>query len=193
LARPMEQTAGRSYDTKAEEDSDTNFEMGTYVHCPPQDKTYSTVGTGYWTTGLFGCCRDVPICCYGFWCPCAVAGENIELVSEGQTGCGLAGFIFCVLDGHPLTSCCTCAYTFPYRSKLRQKFDLPKTCSLVGLELPPLLDDCLVHTFCRPCALCQEARELRERGWKPSCSYGANVAVFEQRTHIPATPEMTRT
>lgn len=48
---------------------------------------------------------------------------------------------------------CLCSYY--YRSKLRVQYDLP--------EAPCM--DCLVHFCCETCALCQEYRELKNRGF----------------------------
>ncbi|KAJ0430787.1 putative PLAC8 motif-containing protein [Helianthus annuus] len=45
-----------------------------------------------------------------------------------------------------------------YRTKLRNQYSLPKQ----------PCNDCLVHFFCKPCALCQEYRELKYRGLNPS-------------------------
>lgn len=44
-----------------------------------------------------------------------------------------------------------------YRKLLRQKYDLP--------ESP--CNDTLLHCCCLGCALCQENRELKNRGWEP--------------------------
>lgn len=48
-----------------------------------------------------------------------------------------------------------CLYSCYYRSKLRAQYDLP--------EAPCM--DCLVHFCCETCALCQEYRELKNRGF----------------------------
>lgn len=48
-----------------------------------------------------------------------------------------------------------CLYSCSYRSKLRAQYDLP--------EAPCM--DCLVHFCCETCALCQEYRELKNRGF----------------------------
>lgn len=48
-----------------------------------------------------------------------------------------------------------CLYSCFYRSKLRGQYDL---------EESPCVD-CLVHFGCASCALCQEYRELRSRGF----------------------------
>jgi hypothetical protein len=48
-----------------------------------------------------------------------------------------------------------CLYSCCYRSKLRAQYDLP--------EAPCM--DCLVHFCCETCTLCQEYRELKNRGY----------------------------
>lgn len=48
-----------------------------------------------------------------------------------------------------------CMYSCLYRSRLRVQYDL---------EEEPC-QDCLVHFCCEPCALCQEYRELHNRGF----------------------------
>lgn len=48
-----------------------------------------------------------------------------------------------------------CLYSCYYRSKMRAQYDLP--------EAPCM--DCLVHFCCETCALCQEYRELKNRGF----------------------------
>ncbi|KAJ0726953.1 putative PLAC8 motif-containing protein [Helianthus annuus] len=65
------------------------------------------------------------------------------------------GTIYCLL--YCVTGC-ECIYTYMYRSKLRQQYMLP--------EQP--CNDCLVHCCCESCALCQEYRELKYRGFTPS-------------------------
>ncbi|MBA0829614.1 hypothetical protein Goarm_014206, partial [Gossypium armourianum] len=57
---------------------------------------------------------------------------------------GSFGFAFC--------------YSYPYRKKLREQFSLK--------EQP--CGDCLVHCCCIQCALCQEHRELINRGLDPA-------------------------
>ena len=66
--------------------------------------------------------------------------------------CGVSGalytLIFCVTG-------CPCFFSCFYRSKMRQQYTLD--------ESP--CGDCLVHCFCEYCALCQEYRELQNRGF----------------------------
>jgi len=161
-------------------------------HRTAREREWTTEGSGYWTTGLFGCLRDKKTCFYTLICPCVVIGENAEIASDGDTGCAAAGCFAYFL--HAFT-CCSWAYTYRFRHRLRQKFHLPETCALFGVKAPGPVDDCLVHLFCSLCAFCQERRELMNRGWEPSVSYGANVAVFQQKaimTSPHTVAEMTR-
>ncbi|CAH2053386.1 unnamed protein product [Thlaspi arvense] len=50
---------------------------------------------------------------------------------------------------------------------IRSKFGLP--------ESPA--SDCLTHCFCEFCALCQEYRELKNRGLDPSLGWHGNMQV----------------
>uniref|UniRef100_M1A525 Uncharacterized protein n=1 Tax=Solanum tuberosum TaxID=4113 RepID=M1A525_SOLTU len=88
-------------------------------------------------------------------CPCITSGQIAEIVSEGRTSC-MEGVIINML------LCCLCCttplYTFYYRVKLRRKFKLEGNECL----------DCLIHTLCCYCALCQEYRELHRQGFDPA-------------------------
>ncbi|KAL5992779.1 Cell number regulator 1 [Asimina triloba] len=58
-----------------------------------------------------------------------------------------------------------CLYACCYRSRLRAQYDLQETpCA-----------DCLVHFFCETCALCQEYRELKNRGFDMGIGWEANM------------------
>ena len=61
---------------------------------------------------------------------------------------------------------CACLHSRLYRSRMRKQYNLPATpCG-----------DCLVHFFCEPCALCQEHRELKNRGF--DMSLGNLISFF---------------
>eukprot|EP00798_Chlamydomonas_sp_ICE-L_P005505 gene5505-5532_t len=63
----------------------------------------------------------------------------------------------------------------PIRSQLRNKYGLP----------PRPCSDELVHFFCNPCALCQEARELRFRGLYPA---PGGRTIVEPMCPVPGGP-----
>lgn len=71
------------------------------------------------------------------------------------TGCGTSGMLYgliaCFIAMPCLLSC-------TYRTKLRARYGL--------METPA--PDWIVHCFCECCALCQEYRELQQRGLDPS-------------------------
>ncbi|TKY60957.1 PLANT CADMIUM RESISTANCE 2 [Spatholobus suberectus] len=55
-------------------------------------------------------------------------------------------------------NCAPGPYSGYYRSRMRKQYGLRgDDCT-----------DCLVHCFCEPCALCQEYRELENRGFNMS-------------------------
>ena len=65
--------------------------------------------------------------------------------------CALSGTVYSLLCLFGLP----CLYSCVFRSRLRAEYVLG--------ELP--CADCLVHCFCEGCALCQEYRELKNRGF----------------------------
>ncbi|MED6111888.1 hypothetical protein PIB30_056426 [Stylosanthes scabra] len=75
-----------------------------------------------------------------------------------------------------------CFYSCFYRSKMRAQYELP--------EAPCM--DCFVHFCCEPCALCQEYRELKNRGFDLSIGWEANAG--RQGITVPpaVSPSMTR-
>ncbi|KAF2311155.1 hypothetical protein GH714_019737 [Hevea brasiliensis] len=108
-----------------------------------------------WSTGLCGCCEDVSSCCLTCWCPCITFGRIAEMVDRGSTACGVSGALYTLILC--LTGC-SCLYSCFYRSKLRGQYFLEESpCS-----------DCCIHFCCEECALCQEYRELKNRGFDMS-------------------------
>ena len=99
-----------------------------------------------WKTGLFGCFSDMGSCLMTCCCPCVQYGQNYEAMN-GE-GCFAQGAIFAVLAYCGL-SCCIHK---DFRAGLRNKYNLDEGCG-----------DCLTTCFCAPCAICQEAREIKGR------------------------------
>ncbi|KAJ0679558.1 putative PLAC8 motif-containing protein [Helianthus annuus] len=89
-----------------------------------------------------------------------------------KTACGVHGAIYSILC---LLTGCECIYSCMFRSKLRQQYMLP--------EQP--CNDCLVHCCCEWCALCQEYRELKHRGFEPSLGWEGNLARQNQGVVMP--------
>jgi Cys-rich protein (TIGR01571 family) len=83
------------------------------------------------------------------------------------TACVLSGIVYGVIQYLTALAClCSCFY----RSKLRAQYNL---------EESPCID-CLVHFCCETCALCQEYRELKNRGFDMwiGMTYGFLVNCF---------------
>ncbi|EXB62022.1 hypothetical protein L484_002694 [Morus notabilis] len=134
-----------------------------------------------WSTGLFDCFSDVKNCCVTFWCPCVTFGQIAEIVDKGSTSCGASGALY------TLIACVTgfaCCYSCFYRSKMRQQHALQ--------ESP--CGDCLVHCFCESCALCQEYRELQNKGFNMQIGWHGNVEEKNRGIAMPPVVEggMTR-
>uniref|UniRef100_A0A7N0VF96 Uncharacterized protein n=1 Tax=Kalanchoe fedtschenkoi TaxID=63787 RepID=A0A7N0VF96_KALFE len=96
-------------------------------------------------------------CC----CPCITFGRNAEIIERGATTCCSSGCLFYLLS----MVGCGCLYSCGYRTKLRSQYSLP--------EEP--CNDCCVHYFCLSCALCQEHRELKNRGFDPAAGWAGNA------------------
>ncbi|XP_059448725.1 protein PLANT CADMIUM RESISTANCE 2-like [Corylus avellana] len=138
------------------------------------------VVAGRWSTGLCHCCDDPANCLITCFCPCITFGHIADIVSRGSSSCALSGTIYGLLG----FTCLACLYSCFCRSKLRGQYDLD--------EAP--CADCLVHFCCEPCALCQEYRELKNRGLDMGIGWKANVAR-QSRIVIVApvvAPGMTR-
>ncbi|KAG2708356.1 hypothetical protein I3760_05G188000 [Carya illinoinensis] len=121
---------------------------------------------GPWSSGLCDCFMDKKTCCVTFWCPCITFGQIAEIVDKGSTSCGANGALYALIC---CVICCPSLYSCFYRSKMRQQYLLR--------ERP--CGDCLVHCFCEQCALCQEHRELKTRGFDMTIGWHGNV---EQRS-----------
>ncbi|PIA39682.1 hypothetical protein AQUCO_02600254v1 [Aquilegia coerulea] len=129
---------------------------GYMVQQPPFQPAYGKKeGTVGWTTGLFDCMDDPTNALITACCPCYTFGQVAEIVDNGHTTCATSGILYgCIafFIGIP------CLISCSYRSKLRNQYDL--------IEVPAA--DWLTHCFCEWCALCQEYRELKNRGLDPS-------------------------
>ncbi|KAM1169993.1 hypothetical protein ACFX2I_020433 [Malus domestica] len=126
-----------------------------------------------WSTGLFDCFSGPKNCCITFWCPCITFGQIAEIVDKGSIPCGASGALY------TLIACVTafpCIYSCFYRSKMRQQY---------SLEESPC-GDCLVHCFCEGCALCQEYRELKFRGFDMKLGWHGNIE--ERNREVGMTP-----
>ncbi|KAF5777249.1 putative PLAC8 motif-containing protein [Helianthus annuus] len=125
-----------------------------------------------WSSSLCACCSDVPNCCLTCWCPCITFGQIAEIVDKGNTSCGVHGFLYGLIEA---LTCCGCIYSCTYRTKMRSQY---------GLRESPC-NDCLVHFFCERCALCQEYRELKRRGFDISIGWQGNIERQNYGVQIP--------
>ncbi|KAK4777482.1 hypothetical protein SAY87_017669 [Trapa incisa] len=124
------------------------------------------VGPNRWSSGICACFDDMQSCCIGLFCPCYLFGKNAEFLGSGTLmgSCtthfllwSLVNTICClVTDGIflGLPGCFVACYACGYRQALRSKYNLE--------EVP--CGDFVTHFFCHSCAICQEYREIRERG-----------------------------
>ncbi|XP_058089348.1 protein PLANT CADMIUM RESISTANCE 3-like [Magnolia sinica] len=128
---------------------------------PPYMNVQARHGSGQWSSGLCHCCDDPANCLITSCCPCITFGQIAELVDQGSFSCPASGVVYVLLGVTGLA----CLYSCFYRSKLRAQHDLEETpCA-----------DCLVHFCCEPCALCQEYRELKGRGFDMGIGWQANM------------------
>ncbi|KAF8017295.1 hypothetical protein BT93_H2474 [Corymbia citriodora subsp. variegata] len=134
--------------------------VGTPVHNVPNANMRE------WTTGLCGCFEDPSNCLITCFCPCVTFGQIAEIIDRGSTSCAYAGSL-CFLMIYFFN--CSWCYTCTYRTKLRGLYSIPGN---------QCRDACL-HHWCGPLALCQEYRELKNRGLDPSIGWVANE---ERRT-----------
>jgi Cys-rich protein (TIGR01571 family) len=95
---------------------------------------------------LFGCMEDTNVCCRTTWCPCWQWGRNREMAGHGS--CWKCGMIFALCSG----VCGFGALMSWYREK---------TIALVGAKPRGCCKGCCIDYFCAPCAICQEARQLK--------------------------------
>ena len=96
---------------------------------------------------IFGCLEDIPTLCYGFCCTCCLFGRNAEMI-DGSSCMGMCIGYLC------LDLCLLCCLIHKdKRQQLRRAFDLAEEPS-----------DFLATWILSPCAVCQEAREMKSRG-----------------------------
>ncbi|KMZ74012.1 plant cadmium resistance 2 [Zostera marina] len=120
-----------------------------------------------WSTGLFDCCDDPGNSFITFFCPCITFGQISEIVDKGTTSCCVNGtfyallYLFCTYQ----LCFCQCVYSCVYRGKLRAQYSLEGSSYV----------DFLTHLFCECCALSQEYRELKNRGFNMELGWLGNM------------------
>ncbi|KAF7827840.1 protein PLANT CADMIUM RESISTANCE 11 [Senna tora] len=124
------------------------------------------VTTGPWSTGLCDCYEDCHSCCLTFFCPCVTFGRIAEALDDGSVPCSVSGTLYALLLTVSVVGCWwVCLYSCFYRTKLRQQY---------LLEEEPC-NDFVVHLIFQQCALCQEYREIQNRGYIMSLGWHGNV------------------
>ncbi|TYH29013.1 hypothetical protein ES288_A02G190400v1 [Gossypium darwinii] len=121
----------------------------------------SAASASSWSTGLCHCCDDPANCLITAFCPCVTFGQIAQIVNKGSISCAASGAVYGLLALTGLS----CLYSCVYRSRLRGQYDLE--------EAP--CADCLVHFCCETCSLCQEYRELKNRGFDMGIGWQANM------------------
>ncbi|KAJ3679685.1 hypothetical protein LUZ60_017696 [Juncus effusus] len=125
-----------------------------------------------WSTGLCHCYDDINNCCITCWCPCITFGQIAEIVDRGSSACGVNGALYMLIM---CITGCQCFYSCFYRAKMRSQYSLKEgPCA-----------DCCVHCFCEHCALCQEYRELKRRGFDLKIGWHANMEKQGQAAMLP--------
>uniref|UniRef100_A0A8N4ESP2 Cell number regulator 2 n=1 Tax=Elaeis guineensis var. tenera TaxID=51953 RepID=A0A8N4ESP2_ELAGV len=122
---------------------------GPAVPPPPIGAPYAfqmQQGPQLWSTGLCACTDDCSSCSFLliFYPQSITSGFR-------RDSCGSSAALYALSH----ITCCQWIYSCFYRSKMRTQYCL--------VERP--YNDCLVHLFCEKCGLCQEYRELKNRGF----------------------------
>ncbi|KAK3421498.1 hypothetical protein EUGRSUZ_G02145 [Eucalyptus grandis] len=138
-----------------------------------------------WSTGLCDCCGDIKSCnkksvyiaSFFFFLVLSLPRikekiQILEILDKGETSCVMNCAIYTLI--YLLTSC-ACLYSCCYRTKLRRDF---------GLKEDPC-NDCLVHCCCMYCALCQEYRELKSRGFNVEKGWAGNASQHGEVAMAP--------
>ncbi|XP_058079668.1 protein PLANT CADMIUM RESISTANCE 6-like [Magnolia sinica] len=146
----------------------------------PVQRYGPNMGSSAWTTGLFDCMDDPQNALITAFFPCLTFGQIAEIVDSGHTTCGTSGLMYgCIacLIALPCLLSCT------YRTKLRSQYDL--------VEAPA--PDWATHFLCEWCALCQEYRELRNRGLDPEIGWHGNMMKNQnQQPQVAMMPPMNQ-
>ncbi|CAD5323443.1 unnamed protein product [Arabidopsis thaliana] len=129
-----------------------------------------------WSSDLFDCMNDSENAVITCLAPCVTLGQIAEIVDEGATPCATGGLLYGMIFfiGVPFV------YSCMFRAKMRNKYGLP--------DAPA--PDWITHLFCEHCALCQEYRELKHRGFDPNIGWAGNVQAQQQVMSPPTGQRM---
>ncbi|KAF6150235.1 hypothetical protein GIB67_000109 [Kingdonia uniflora] len=93
-----------------------------------------------------------------FWCPCITFGWIAEIENQGVGGASF--YTFCIIMFIMFDYPCICSCIF--RANLRSTYNINGS----------YWGDICIYSFCEPCTLCQEYRELKNRG------FGMELGMF---------------
>ncbi|KAJ4799355.1 Plant cadmium resistance protein [Rhynchospora pubera] len=130
-----------------------------------------------WSTGLFDCAQDFENALITAFFPCITFGQIAEITDQGMASCTGAGLIYGLLM---YFTALHWVYAWTYRTKLRASYNL--------IEDP--CHDFLVHCFCDPCALCQEYRELKNRGFMMELGWAGNIQMHQNASAAGVPPQV---
>ncbi|KAL8128968.1 hypothetical protein V2J09_018123 [Rumex salicifolius] len=144
-------------------------------------------GQGRWTTGLCQCSSDCSSCklfdvlvpLHHLWADQGDCQQG-SIMYVNYLRCPIAccghGCLYLVMSAIGFQWLCSCIN----RSELKMQYAMqPSTCA-----------DCCVHFWCESCALCQEYRELKNRGFDMSLGWDGNVAKQNVGNGMVAPPLM---
>ncbi|XP_058005761.1 LOW QUALITY PROTEIN: protein PLANT CADMIUM RESISTANCE 8 [Hevea brasiliensis] len=123
-----------------------------------------------WTTGLFDCHEYQTNAIMTAFFPCVTFGQIVEVLDERELTCPLGSFIYVIMMP---TLCFQWIMGSKYRAKLLRIYNL--------VEAP--YTDVISHFFCPFCSLCQEFRELRNRGLDPALGWNGILAQRQGRQY----------
>ncbi|KAJ4727540.1 Plant cadmium resistance 2 [Melia azedarach] len=125
-----------------------------------------------WSSGLFDCHLHQTNAIITAILPCVTFGQIAEVLDEGNTTCPMGTFMY--LLTMPVL-CSQWILGSNYRAKLRRNYNL--------VEAP--YTDVISHIFCLWCSLCQEFRELQNRGLDPALGWNGILAQRNQAAMAP--------
>ncbi|VVB11988.1 unnamed protein product [Arabis nemorensis] len=131
-----------------------------------------------WSSDLFDCMNDSENAVITCIAPCVTFGQIAEITDEGATPCATGGLLYAVIFVFGFSFVYSCIF----REKMRNKYELP--------DAPA--PDWITHLFCEQCALCQEYRELKHRGFDPNIGWNGNVQAQQQEMMAPPTSQRMR-
>ncbi|XP_030584190.1 cornifelin-like [Archocentrus centrarchus] len=134
-------------------------------------------GSRDWHTGLLDCAKDVPSCCYGFWCcPCLACSISVKLEENTCLPlCDIFGPGVFAACGIPL---CAPPAVLSARVAMRHRYGIKGS----------LCKDIAVSCVCEWCSWCQMHRELKHHKKTPTVINVQNNPVVNMQPIPVAQP-----